>query len=143
MIDRRQSLLLRLLLIPAAIIAGVRHWLADLRCWALHNATQVRPLNTFDRNAYWVCDCGRRLCERTLDLSTLDPDTGWLNGGEWSPEFVRPTSPPPPQSGTAARRPHPLSRDPQVFRKGGYQPTQPTPKVMTPPKGGTGVGRPK
>ena len=47
-----------------------------------------------------------------------------------------------PWPGPAAQRaPHPLSDDGwQPLRKGGYQPRGPSPKKMTPPKGGSGAG---
>ncbi len=80
----------------------------------------------------------------TFRARSLPPDERWLSGGDFRPRPKPPTHPPPPKSGTAAQRPHPLSDQGwQPIRKGGYQPTQPTPKVMTPPKGGTGATSPR
>lgn len=112
---RRPSLLLRLLIIPATIIAGIGRNLADWYCSIVHSATEVRPISQGDGNRYWECDCGRRMFARAASYPnfkggysapSLAPDWVWLDGGAWRSRMK------PPKGGSGAMTPRRFSKLP-------------------------------
>ena len=93
MTQRRQPLLLRLLLIPGVFVRAFRRHRLDWRCWLLHFFKKLQAPHRDDTNEYWECDCGRRIgreAPRHPDYggyrtSRLTLDAGWLEGGDWRP----------------------------------------------------------